>query len=73
MLLRFGRFLLFRDGLTRGLSGLAKALNGLSITGGSGTFRAPKSQSSSSLTRVDVQGVQGAPKVSDSNGFDPGH
>ena len=35
-----------------------------------GRCLAPKSQSSSSLARIDVQGVQGAPKASGSNGFD---
>ena len=51
-----------------------EALNGLAIAGGSGTF--PRSKISVqfiSRARIDVQGVQGAPKSSDSNGFDPGH
>ena len=73
--LRFGRFLLFRDGLTRGLSGLALRRAMVSSIAGWfwDVFCSKISVQFIPLARIDVQGVQGAPKASDSNGFDPGH
>ena len=52
-----------------------ETLNSLSVAGGFWDVSALQNLSPvhASRTRIDVQGVQGAPKASDSNEFDPGH
>lgn len=69
---RFAGGLAFLSALPRDRS--IAAANASLRPGGSGT--PPRFKISLQFiphARIDVQGVQGAPKASDSNGLDPGH